>query len=365
MAQQQILDNIYFLMLYGGTAMAALIGCVYLLLRKGNAFAADVTSPVRLRRWTAAFFAVSILVHIWWMLFYICSGDVNSMFYVVVCGLDCMTMMPAIVGTLLAMLQDRKRPFWPFIVTTIPYAVLLALNNLYPDSHFLTIAIAYLFLIFLLFTFYLVFAVRQYGRWLRDNYADLEHKEVWQCYMLIIFFSLFIIFYGFSDNIIISFLVHLIGLALMGILLWRVETLEQLDGETNGDIATGETQKEPEAVSSNPSGIGQLLEQHCEKTQLYLQHDLSLSQLAQAIGTNHYYLSQHFTQQGLTYNSYINSLRIEHFINLYKEAVASQRAFTAQKLANESGFKSYSTFGSAFKRCMGRTVTEWMRDTAE
>jgi hypothetical protein len=24
----------------------------------------------------------------------------------------------------------------------------------------------------------MVVAVRQYGRWLRDNYADLEHKEV-------------------------------------------------------------------------------------------------------------------------------------------------------------------------------------------
>ena len=26
---------------------------------------------------------------------------------------------------------------------------------------------------------YMVRATRQYGHWLRDNYADLEHKEVW------------------------------------------------------------------------------------------------------------------------------------------------------------------------------------------
>lgn len=30
------------------------------------------------------------------------------------------------------------------------------------------------------FVVYMVVAVKQYGRWLRDNYADLEHKEVWQ-----------------------------------------------------------------------------------------------------------------------------------------------------------------------------------------
>ena len=366
MNQQQILDNLFFIILFGGTAMAALIGCIYLLLRKGNAFAADVTSPVRLRRWTAAFFAVSILEHIWWFLFYLYSNDIHSMFYVVVCTLDCVTMMPTIAGTLLAMLQDRKRQSWPFIIAAIPYAVLLTLNNLYPDSHFLTLTLAYILLVFLFFTLYLVFAVRQYGRWLRDNYADLEHKEVWQCYMLIIVFSLFIIFYGFSDAISICFLVHFIGLALLGILLWRVETLQQLDGVNNEEAAIAETPAEPEvAPSATPSGIGQLLEHYCEETQLYLQHDLTLSQLSHAIGTNHYYLSQHFTQQGLTYNAYINGLRIRHFINLYHEAVANQRTFTAQQLAHESGFRSYSTFGVAFKQRMGQTVTAWMRDTAE
>ena len=36
------------------------------------------------------------------------------------------------------------------------------------------------------FIIYMVVAVRQYGRWLRDNYADLEHKEVWFSLALLI-----------------------------------------------------------------------------------------------------------------------------------------------------------------------------------
>lgn len=337
--------------------MASIIGCLYLLLTKGNAFATDVTPPVRLRRWAAAYFAVSFLEHFWWLLFYLYFGDIHSVTYGVICVLDCILMMSTIVGTLFAMLQDRKRPIWPIIIATIPYMVLLGLSIVYPSSHFLSIAIAYILLLFVLFTAYVVFAVKQYGRWLRDNYADLEHKEVMQSYMLIIVFSLFVIFYGFADNTIISYLVEFIGLALYGLLLWRVETLQQLD-----EAATQEEEempKEPEEVapSTDPYGIGQLLERHCEDEQLYLQHDLSLSHLAQAIGTNHYYLSQYFTQQGLTYNAYINGLRINHFINLYHEAVATQRSFTAQQLANESGFRSYSTFGIAFKQRMGQTVT--------
>ena len=58
MLGQISLDTILFFLLYGAGTMAALIACLYLMLRRGNAIAPEVTSPVRLRRWTAAFFAV-------------------------------------------------------------------------------------------------------------------------------------------------------------------------------------------------------------------------------------------------------------------------------------------------------------------
>jgi AraC-like DNA-binding protein len=63
----------------------------------------------------------------------------------------------------------------------------------------------------------------------------------------------------------------------------------------------------------------------------------------------------------MTYNAYINGLRIQHFISLYHEAVAAHKPVIAQKLALQSGFRSYNTFSVAFKKVMGTTVTEWMR----
>ena len=99
--------------------------------------------------------------------------------------------------------------------------------------------------------------------------------------------------------------------------------------------------------------------------QLYLQHDISIDQLAQAIGTNRSYLSQFFSRQGITYNIYINNLRINHFISLYEQAVAAGQNVGAQQLAEESGFRSYSTFSRAFTQRMGQSVTAWMRDTGE
>ena len=103
-----------------------------------------------------------------------------------------------------------------------------------------------------------------------------------------------------------------------------------------------------------------LLKKHCENKRLYLQNDLTLAQLAGAIGTNRTYLSQHFAQQGITYNAYINGLRIRHFVRLYEKALADGREFTAQQLAFESGFHSYSTFSNTFKQIMGTTVATWM-----
>jgi AraC-like DNA-binding protein len=107
-----------------------------------------------------------------------------------------------------------------------------------------------------------------------------------------------------------------------------------------------------------------LLQHYCIDTQLYLQHDLTLAQLAQAIGTNRFYLSKYFSSQGTTYNAYINDLRINHFVSLYRQAVDTRRPFTAQELAHQSGYRSYSTFSLAFKQRMGQAVTIWMRDNA-
>ena len=104
-----------------------------------------------------------------------------------------------------------------------------------------------------------------------------------------------------------------------------------------------------------------LLQKRCIDTQFYLQHDLTIQHLAKDIGTNRYYLSQYFSQQGVTYNDYINGLRIDHFVAHYRETVTSRHPFTALQLATDSGYRSYSTFSLAFKRQTGMSVSLWMK----
>ena len=379
---------ILFFILYGITGVIPFVAAVYLLLRRGNAFAADVTPPVRLRRWAASFFGVSVLGHIWWLLFYVfssgfpSSGDLFlSVGYVTVVVLDAVTLLSTIAGTLLAMLQDRKRPVWPVYVAMVPFVALGAVLMVNPSERLMQTAIAYVLLLYVLFTIYMVLAVRQYGRWLRDNYADLERKEVWLSQVSSLVFMLLFILYALTDinNIILIYLLHFVELALFVLLLWRVETLPQLEvvarhGENclpalDGSLPVSELTQDPDLQAQKaqalPSNIGQLLAEYCVDAKLYLQHDLTLAQLSAAVGINRTYLSLYFSTQGMNYNAYINGLRIQHFVNLYQEAVAAQRPFTAQQLAQDSGYRSYSTFSLAFKQRMGQSVTAWMRDRAE
>jgi AraC-like DNA-binding protein len=228
---------------------------------------------------------------------------------------------------------------------------------------------AYFLLMGIGFIIYMVRALRQYGRWLRDNYADLEHKEVWQGFVvLVIMLLVFGIYtYIYEGR---AYLYAMLGClaVLIFYLLWRVETLSDLSVPLSLNLSVaGPVSVETEAEEccglsqATCNNIGALLQRHCIETQLYLQHDLSLSQLAKAIGTNRFYLSQYFSAQGMTYNAYINDLRISHFMNLYRESVDDRRSFTAHQLAQESGFRNYNTFSSAFKRKTGQSVTAWMK----
>jgi AraC-like DNA-binding protein len=373
-------EIILFFMLYGVTGVVALIACIYLCVRKGNAFAPDVTPPMRLRCWAAAFFAVAALGHVWWYLFYAYSGNIHSEHdllhspaYVLVVMLDSVTLLTTIAGTLLAMLQDRQRPIWPAFAAMTPLVVMGALQIRDPDGPFMNIASIYLLSLYVLFSVYMVFAVRRYGQWLNDNYADLENKKVWLTLVVSLVCLLLLILYALGDvDTLLIYGLHFVELILFSLLLWRVETLPRLEEplavEEACTASAPETSQEPTVNSqlfNLPSNIEQQLAEHCVSTQLYLQHDLTLQQLAQTIGTNRSYLSLYFSRQGITYNAYINDLRIDHFVRLYRAAVAAHQPVVAQQLASDSGYRSYSTFSLAFKQRMGQSVTAWMRDTAK
>ena len=64
---EQLKGDILFCMFYAAVAVLPLVAGFYLWFRRANAFAPQITSPVRLRRWMAAFFACLTLSHVWYI----------------------------------------------------------------------------------------------------------------------------------------------------------------------------------------------------------------------------------------------------------------------------------------------------------
>ena len=340
--------RIYLLCGSWGVTVLSLIASCYLLFRRANAIAPDITSSVRLRRWTAAFFASITLCHLWYLPMYFLTSPDDVMLGCQIAGLlDCLTVVsqaPA-VACLVMMAPFVAGRLW--CIATRSDALLPILFGC-----FMLVCIGLII--------YMVRALRQYRGWLRNNYADLEHKEVWQGFVVLAIMQAEYLIYSLDiGELIYEYAMESINIVLICYLLWRIETLSDLSLPVNDTEKVVDT---PSALSnSSAKNIGTLLEQLCEESQFYLQYDMSLSQLAQAIGTNRLYLSQHFSNQGMTYNAYINGLRIQHYIKLYHEAVAANQPISVRQLAHRSGFRSYSTFNAAFKQSMGMTATEWMR----
>ena len=193
---EQYIQEVILLMVYAGVAAVCMIACFYLLFRRGNAFAPDVTPPVHLRRWTAAFFASLAIGHLWYLptCFLSSSDDVN------LCNLiggllDSMVTLPLAIVILFCMLQDRKRPLWPIALMVAPPIAGMIWGVFCRSEALMPILRLYLLLLTIGLVIYMVCAIRTYGHWLRDNYADLEHKEVWQSFVVLALILLITVFY--------------------------------------------------------------------------------------------------------------------------------------------------------------------------
>ncbi len=103
------------------------------------------------------------------------------------------------------------------------------------------------------------------------------------------------------------------------------------------------------------------LEQVVEEQRLYLNKNLTLADLAMALGTNRTYVSNYLSKtRGQTFYDYINEMRI---IRMSIPLMREHPEYKLEHIASESGFASMSTFRRAFTKLTGQvpsqfTVTE-------
>lgn len=95
-----------------------------------------------------------------------------------------------------------------------------------------------------------------------------------------------------------------------------------------------------------------------EQKEVFTNAKLSLSDLAQALGTNTNYVSR-LLNEGLktSFADFVNAYRIKYFIRILKEDKNQSKTFLYH--AYNSGFNSKSAFNRAFKKYTGKTPSEY------
>ena len=227
------LHDVYFIMLYGIAGFFALLACLYLLLRRGNAFVGDeIKSSLRVRRWTAALLATMAASHVWWYVIGVYwLADDWLVRTILVIMLDHATLVPLVMGVLLALLQDRRRPLWPWLLAQLP-VIVDALEGIAQRDMFYGFELPHYWQlgVIVAFVVYYIFALRQYGRWLLDNYADLDRKEVWQSLVFALgLLAVYVIYTSNAGELVREYLSQVITIVIIVFLLWRVETLQELE----------------------------------------------------------------------------------------------------------------------------------------
>jgi len=104
--------------------------------------------------------------------------------------------------------------------------------------------------------------------------------------------------------------------------------------------------------------IGERLQHRMALQKDYLQSELTLTELADRIGTSPQLLSQYINHfLGLNFFDYINGLRVAEVQRMMQANGSRQQ--TLLELAFAAGFNSKSTFNASFKKTCGLTPSHW------
>lgn len=195
-----------------------------------------------------------------------------------------------------------------------------------------------------------IFKARQYIRYARENYSNIDEIDISWVYYVFFFTvvsQLMWLFTSFIGSPLTDSAYYLFSIALWQMVLNKSYNLKPIEIETPAVIVS------PNRTYPFAGGM----EQTVEEQRLYLDKDLTLSELATAVGTNRTYLSDYFSNvKHITFYDYINQLRItKKSIPMMQE----HPEYTLEHIASESGFNSISTFRRAFNKLTGVSPSQY------
>ncbi|GEM_PF-3571724 len=216
------------------------------------------------------------------------------------------------------------------------------------------VAVVYWDAMILFFLFIFIKQTKSYREYVLSEYSDLTNRDV----LWLIHAVWFVAFYGFLyvasrllHSTYILMFAYVLTWIVMAYFVYYIENLKPISEALRNDISASEK----EIPTAELAGLDLLLRTECEEKMLFLQTDLTIANLADAIGSNRTYLWKHLSQKGLNFNTYINSLRIKYAKNLLQKTPN----LTTKELAKSCGFGSESAFRRVFVDLCGCSISQF------
>lgn len=200
---------------------------------------------------------------------------------------------------------------------------------------------------------YTMYSMAKYNRMLRDNYSNMDKKDLhWLSGILIEFTALLVLWVitGIWTTVIDAMVYNFLSCAIWASLYFFVNRQKVIE------ISAHDERQEEHALEMKYH-FAESFVQVVEKEQRYLDPDLSLADLAAELNTNRTYISRYInSDMHCSFYEYINNLRIRYAVKLLED--------TDDKIdvvAMRSGFNSITTFRRIFSKTYGMTASEYRR----
>lgn len=245
----------------------------------------------------------------------------------------------------------------------IPFALFSAAYALWPSDVVIWAYSVFLWVYAWSIVIYGFVKVRRHIKYVRENFSNIDHIDVSWLHPVFIFVIVTQLIWLYaslcpSPWTDIVYYVSSIGFWLMVLhYSWNFRPIEPQETETAkpGTDRTGTARTE--TAGQRQYAFADKIEQVVDEQQLYLNQDLTLDDLAQAVGTNRTYISNYLSAvKGTTFYDYINRKRIE-LVSI--PTLKEHPEYTLEHIAEASGFRSISTFRRAFIKLTGTKPSDF------
>jgi len=219
------------------------------------------------------------------------------------------------------------------------------------------------------FTWFFTRKTYKYNQALENDLSDHSNLDVSWLQRAVWFLGVYIVAYmasGLLHSNILWLSAFIFLLAIWSYVFYYVDTQRAIPNIKALQLLQQEQEQatsEPEtpATAINPNNIALRLKMDCEDKLLYLQPGLTITDLAEALGTNRTYLWKHFKNVGTNFHAYINTLRINYAKRLMLETPNPN----ITKISAMSGFGSDASFRRVFADYYGCSPTQYIAANKE